>query len=218
MLFTLSRPVTDDGVDGPIHFNLMDIINHGIHELIASRRSIRAFSERRVDDETLIRLFEAARWASSSRNEQPWRFIAARKEEAAFQKMLDCVNESNRVWARHGALLVIVLAKKHFTHHSSPNQHALHDVGLAVGNFALQATASGIFLHQMAGINYRKVKADFEIPDEFEIVSIIVGGYPGSPDKLPENFRDRENLPRTRKPLHELVFQEKFGNPGHLYG
>ena len=199
-------------------YSSMDLINHGIHELIASRKSIRAFSDKSIDDATMVQLFEAARWASSSRNEQPWRFIAARREDiSGFQKMLSCLNESNRIWAQNGAILVVVLAKKFFSTPPFPNLHALHDVGLAVGNFALQATAAGIFLHQMGGINYQKVRTDFEIPEEFEVVSIIVGGYPGNKESLPENFRQREGLPRQRKSLGELVFTGKFGEKDPLF-
>jgi nitroreductase len=189
-----------------------------IHDLIASRKSIRAFSNKAIDDKSLIKLFEAARWASSSRNEQPWRFIAARREEKEnFEKTLECLNESNRVWAMHGAILIVVLAKKNFTLHPAPNTHAQHDVGLAIGNLALQATALGIYLRQMGGINYQKVREVFEIPDEFEIISIIVGGFPGSHESLPENLRERESLPRQRKALKEFVFEGKFGHENHVF-
>jgi len=190
-----------------------------IHDLIASRKSIRAFSNKAIDDKSLIKLFEAARWASSSRNEQPWRFIAARREEKEnFEKTLGCLNESNRVWAQNGAILIVVLAKKNFTLHPAPNTHAQHDVGLAIGNLALQATALGIYLRQMGGINYERVREVFEIPDEFEIISIIVGGFPGSHDSLPENLRERETLPRQRKALKEFVFEGKFGIENHVFG
>ena len=189
-----------------------------IHDLIAARRSIRAFSSKGIDDASLIKLFEAARWASSSRNEQPWRFIVARKEDTEnFQRTLQCINESNRVWAQHGAILIIVLAKKNFSTHAIPNSHAQHDVGLSIGNLALQATALGIFLHQMGGINYKKVRDDFSIPDDYEVISIIVGGYPGSHESLPENLRERENTPRHRKELRELVFEGKFGDENRLF-
>jgi len=198
----------------------MDNTSHHnpIHDLIATRRSIRAFSKEGIDDASFIQLFEAARCASSSRNEQPWRFIAARKEDTEnFQRTLSCINESNRVWAAHGAILVIVLAKKNFTAHPSLNSHAQHDVGLSIGNLALQATSLGIFLHQMGGINYQKVREVFEIPEEYEVISIIVGGYPGDPESLPENLRDREKLPRHRKPLSELVFEGRFGNENSVF-
>lgn len=189
-----------------------------IHDLISSRKSIRAFSNKKIDDKSLIKLFEAARWASSSRNEQPWRFITARREEKEnFEKTLNCLNESNRIWAQHGAILIVVLAKKNFTVHPALNTHAQHDVGLAVGNLALQSTALGIYLRQMGGINYQHVREVFEIPEEYEIISIIVGGYPGSDEMLPENLRQRENMPRQRKALKEFVFEGKFGNENHVF-
>ncbi len=189
-----------------------------VHELITARKSIRAFSDKAIDDKSFISIFEAARWASSSRNEQPWRFIAARKEEREnFQRTLDCINESNRIWAQHGAMLIVVLAKKNFTTHAIPNSHAQHDVGLAIGNLALQATSLGIFLHQMGGIDYQKVRTIFEVPEEYEVISIIVGGYPGSDEMLPEKLRERESLPRQRRELKELVFEGKFGNKNTVF-
>lgn len=189
-----------------------------IHDLIANRKSIRAFSTRTIDDESLTSLFEAARWASSSRNEQPWRFIPARKEETEnFQRILSCINESNRIWAQHGAILIIVLARKTFTTHPVLNTHAQHDVGLAIGNLALQATALGIYLHQLGGIDYNKVREAFEIPAEYEVISIIVGGYPGEHESLPENLREREKMPRMRKSLSELVYEGKFGREHHVF-
>ena len=183
-----------------------------IHTFISERRSIRAFSNRSIDDGTLLLLFEAARWASSSRNEQPWRFIVARKEEAAsFSKILSCLNESNREWAQHGAMLFITLAKKTFSD-SRLNTHAMHDVGLAEGNIALQATALELYLHQMGGIDKEKIKSTFEVPDDFEVVSVTVAGYKGNPEMLPEHLRERELQPRTRKNLEDILFSNKFGN------
>lgn len=190
----------------------------GVHELIAARKSIRAFSDADIDDKSYISIFEAARWASSSRNEQPWRFIAARKKDKEnFERTLSCVNESNRLWAQYGAMLIVVLAKKNFSSHPVPNSHAQHDVGLAIGNLALQATALGIYLHQMGGIDYAKVKTVFDVPDDFEVISIIVGGYPGNSEILPEKIRERESLPRQRKALTELVFEGKFGNQNPVF-
>ncbi len=189
-----------------------------IHELISSRKSIRAFSEKSIDDESLVKIFEAARWAPSSRNEQPWRFIVARKEDKEnFQRTLSCLSENNHIWAQHGAILIIVLAKKNFSSHPSPNTHSQHDVGLSIGNLLLQATSMGIFLHQMGGINYENVRILFEVPVEYEVISIIVGGYPGNHESLPENLRERETMPRYRKELSELVFEQKFGNPSSLF-
>jgi len=182
-----------------------------IHAFISERRSIRAFANKSLGDETTLKLFEAARWASSSRNEQPWRFIVAKREESeSFEKILSCLHESNSVWAQHGAVLFITLAKKTFSD-GRPNSHAMHDTGLAEGNIALQATALGIFLHQMGGIDREKIRAQFEIPDDFEIISVTVAGYPGNPEMLPEHLRERELQPRVRKNLEELIFSDKFG-------
>ncbi len=188
-----------------------------IHKLISERKSIRAFADRSIDDETIIHLFEAARWAPSSLNEQPWRFIVARKEDSeSFEKILSCLNEMNRVWAQHSAMLMITVAKKSFSSRDVQNMYAMHDVGLAIGNLSLQATALDIFLHQMGGINKEKIRLLFEVPDEYEIVSIIAGGYEGNPENLPENLRAREMEPRTRKGLDELIFSNKFGEKSLL--
>lgn len=159
----------------------------------------------------LLNLFEAARWAPSSRNEQPWRFIVAVKEEQeTFAKILSCLNERNRLWAQHASLLFITLAKQSFTD-GRLNTHAAHDAGLAVGNISLQATAQGLFLHQMGGLDREKVKSLFEVPEEFEVISITAAGYAGSSESLPEELRAHELQPRKRKPLDELVFSGKFG-------
>ena len=182
-----------------------------IHELIADRRSIRAFADKSIDDETLLNLFEAARWAPSSRNEQPWRFIVAKKEEhESFDKILSCLHESNRIWAQHGSALFITLAKKTFSD-QHVNHYALYDAGLAVGNISLQATALHLFLHQMGGIDKEKIKREFDVPDDFDVVSVTVIGYKGSPEMLPENLREREIMIRSRKSLKEIIYSNKFG-------
>lgn len=181
-----------------------------IHQLITERKSIRAFSEKAIANETLIRLLEAARWAPSSMNDQPWRFIVANKQTPEFEKMLDALNESNRVWAKNGAVLLFVITRKEHSN-GMPNKYAWHDVGLAIGNLSLQATAEGIFMHQMGGFNSKLALEQFEVPDEYDAVSIIVLGYPGNPETLPEKLKERELKPRERKPLSSLVFSGSFG-------
>lgn len=191
----------------------------GVHDLIASRKSIRAFGDKEIDDKNFVSIFEAARWASSSRNEQPWRFIAARKKDKeSFHRTLSCINESNWQWAQFGAMLIVVLARKNFTSHPVPNNHAHHDVGLAIGNLVLQATSLGIYMHQMGGIDYVKVREVFEVPEEYDVISIIVGGYPGNNDSLPDKLRERELQPRHRKDLKDLVFESKFGKVNPIFG
>jgi nitroreductase len=189
-----------------------------IHNLISDRKSIRAFSEKQISDESLITLLEAARWAASSMNEQPWRFIVARKDnEYAFERMLTCLNESNRVWAQQASVLLLTIAKKNISNIDKPNSFAWHDVGLAIGNLSLQAVSMNIFLHQMGGFMQNAAREIFEIPVDFEPVSIIALGFPGNLEALPPHLRERELIPRVRKPLSELVFKNNFGEKDPLF-
>lgn len=184
---------------------------------ISSRRSIRAFDSRMVSDEILLNLFEAARWAPSSFNEQPWRFIFSRKEHGgAFEKMLGCLNERNREWAAEAAVLLLCIAKLHATEREVPNKHAYYDLGLAVGNLSVQATSMDLFMRQMAGFHPETARSMYSIPDGFDPVSIIALGYQGDSEKLPEALRKREKNPRIRKPLQDLVFEDSFGNSSKI--
>ena len=154
-----------------------------IHNLITERKSIRAFSTKEIADDVFIRLFEAARWAPSSMNDQPWRFIAARRNDttADFNLLLDCLNDSNKAWAKNGAAIALIIAKKHHSN-GFENKFSWHDVGLAIGNLSLQAMTEDLYMHQMGGFNADLARTTFEIPDEFEPVSIIVFGYKGDPN------------------------------------
>jgi len=183
-----------------------------VHQLISERKSIRAFSEKEISDEILLILLEAARLAPSSMNEQPWRFIIAKKEnKVSFDRMLNCLNESNRNWAKHAAVLIMTVANKNLSSLNRPNAYAWHDVGLAIGNMSLQAMSMDIFLHQMGGFNSENARKTFDIPENFEPVSIIALGYKGNPDSLPEPLRERELKTRTRLPLTDLVYINNFG-------
>lgn len=191
--------------------------NVPVHELISKRRSTRAFSDRTIQDQTLLQLFEAARWAPSSYNEQPWRFILARRSDtASFQAMLECLTESNLSWAQHGNVLIMPIAKLFTSHNHYHNRHAFHDVGLAVANLSVEATAHDIYLHQLGGFYVEKARETFAIPEEYEPVSIIVLGYAGDLSLLPENLRQREEKPRQRMPLDQLVYAGKFGQATDL--
>jgi len=183
-----------------------------IHELISSRKSIRAFENRSLNESDLLRLFEAARWAPSSRNEQPWRFISARKEDkTSFEKMMTSLNENNRSWARHASALILVLSKTTFTETDTPNAHARYDTGMAVANLTFQATALNISTHQLGGFDAAMAAELFHVPHGFEPVVLIALGYQGNPESLPEPFRAREGMPRKRKTLEELHFTKQFG-------
>jgi nitroreductase len=178
-----------------------------VHELIAGRWSPRAFSDREVTSEQLVSLLEAARWAASSYNEQPWRFIVASKSDPeTYDKLLGSLMELNQLWARSAPVLILSLAKKTFTHNGTPNLYALHDAGMAFSNLALQATALGLSVHFMGGFNRAVARTAFQIPDDYDLGAIAAIGYPGDPATLPEKFRQADLAPRARKPLAELVY------------
>lgn len=177
-----------------------------IHEYISSRRSHLAFADRPVEPEKIASLFEAARWAPSSFNEQPWRFIYAEKRSPAeFQNMLDCLVPENRIWAKNAPLMVVSMATLNFTRNGKANKYAYHDVGLAVGNLLTQATSMGLVVHQMGGYSVEKARENLLIPEGFDPVAMIAVGYPGSYRDLPEELQVRELQPRTRRPLPETV-------------
>jgi nitroreductase len=187
-----------------------------IHDLLAHRWSPRAFDSRPVEPDKLRSLFEAARWASSSFNAQPWYFIVAMKDDPEnFQRVLDCFVERNQAWAKNAPVVALSVAKMQMDT-GKPNRHAFHDVGQAVANLALQATALGLEIHQMAGIDPEKARQIFGIPEGYEAVAGIALGYPGDPASLPDQLRERELAPRERKPLDAFVFTGRWGLPSQV--
>lgn len=183
-----------------------------IHDLLARRWSPRAFDERPVDLDTLRTLFEAARWAPSSNNEQPWRFIVATKQhQMDWNRLFECLAEGNRRWAFRAPVLVLSIASMQFEDDGKPNRHAFHDTGLATENFVLQATAQGLVAHQMAGFDVEKARLDLRIPAGYEPVAMIAVGYPGDSALLPERLRERELRPRDRRPITAWTFSGQWG-------
>ena len=190
---------------------------HRIEDVIAHRWSPRAFDERPVESEKLKSLFEAARWAPSSNNEQPWRFLAANKEQRPdYDRLLSCLSEGNSKWVFRAPLLILSVASLFFEDDGKPNRHAMHDTGLAVENLVLQATALGLQAHQMAGYDVEKVRKACQIPSGFEPVAMIAVGYPGDPEILPEYLRERELKPRERQPIEDFVFTASWGRTSPL--
>ena len=177
-----------------------------IHSLIRERWSPRAFADRPVEAEKLRSLFEAARWAASSSNEQPWRFLVGRRGDETYQKIFNALVEFNQAWARSAPVLVLAVAKKTFTAKGTPNRYGLHDTGAAMANLALQATADGLHTHSMAGFDSDLMRASFAIPSDYELGAVTAIGYFGDPESLPEHLRKMEVSPRQRKPLEEFVF------------
>lgn len=188
-------------------------IQFHVHELLSRRWSPRAFADRPVEREKIQRLLEAARWAPSSFNEQPWAFIVATTDHPVeHQTLLSCLKEGNQIWAKKAPLLMLTVAKLHFDHNGQANRHAYHDVGLAVGNLVVQATAMDLVVHQMAGILPDHIRECYSLPAGYEAVTGIAIGYQGDSQILPDSLREKESAPRSRKSLREFVFS---GNWGH---
>lgn len=188
------------------------VTDHPIHEFLARRWSPYAFAERPVAKADLQSLFEAARWAASSYNEQPWRYIVATKDSPEeFQRLLACLVEGNQAWAKSVPVLALGVVNLKFALNGEDNRAAVHDLGLASGNLVMEATARGLAVHQMIGILPEKARETYGIPEGCEAWTALAIGYQGDPASLPERLRDRDLAPRTRKPLREIVFSGKWG-------
>ena len=188
-----------------------------IHDLLRWRWSPRAFADRPVERDKLLSLLEAARWAPSSFNEQPWAFLVATKENPEeYARLLGCLVEGNQQWARLAPVLMVSLAKLAFDRNQKPNRHAFHDVGLAAENLVVQAMALGLFVHQMAGIQVEKIRQVYALPAGWDPVAGLALGYAGELERLPEKLRERESAPRQRKPLETFVFTGRFGQTSSL--
>jgi nitroreductase len=184
-----------------------------LHELIRRRWSPRAFADRPVEPAKLHTLFEAARWAPSCYNEQPWSFLVATKEQqTAYDEIFASLVPGNQAWAGTAPVLAISVAKRHFEKNGKPNPHYWHDVGLAMGNLCLQATDLGLFVHQMMGFSADRVRQSFSVPEGHEPVAAIAIGYAGDPAMLPDGLREREVAPRERRPMESFVFCETWGS------
>ena len=185
-----------------------------LNQIIRNRWSPRAFAEKTIAPDVLRSLFEAARWAPSSNNEQPWVYIVATKDDAEnFAKMVSVLVEFNQNWAKHAAALALSVAHKNWNKDGKPNRHALHDVGSATAQLTFEANSRGIFVHQMAGFDVAKAHETFAIPQDWEPVAMIAMGYPGDPASLPGPLRDRELGPRNRKPLRDFVMTGAWSHP-----
>jgi nitroreductase len=191
--------------------------NHPIQELIVRRWSPYAFADRPVSDDDLRSLFEAARWAASSYNEQPWRYIvAARANPGEFARLLSCLVEGNQAWAKAAPVLALGCTSLSFALNGKPNAAAIHDLGLASATLTLEATARGLFVHQMIGIVPDKARQVYGIPEGMQPLTGLAIGYAADPATLPERLRERDLAPRQRKTLGEFVFGGSWGTPSDL--
>lgn len=174
-------------------------------DAIIQRFSPLAFTDEIPGAEILTQLFESARWAPSAFNEQPWRFVSTtRAEPEKYNKLFDCLVDANKEWAKTAPVLILVMAKKNFLHNGKPNYFHMYDTGMAVSNLITSAMEKGIYVHQMGGFNSEKARENFNIPDEYAIISVAALGYKGDIAVLPAAMQERAKKARTRKPLDEL--------------
>ncbi|MFH0736875.1 MAG: nitroreductase family protein [bacterium] len=183
----------------------MENNKYKINDLIKKRWSPRSFSEKSIENNILLSIFEAARWAPSSMNEQPWIYYYAKKSEAGFEKILNCLVPANIIWAKNADVLIISTANKKYKRGNSPNRHYMYDTGSANQNLLLQALEYDIFGHPMGGFDIEKTKNLLSLTEEIEPVCIIALGYLDKPEKLEEPHRQRETAERKRKPLEEII-------------
>jgi nitroreductase len=178
---------------------------------IQERRSRRAYSDRPIEQEKITSLFEAARWAPSSNNEQPWTYLYATKDQTElWYKFLHVLNPSNQIWAVNAPLMILSLARKNFIRNDQPNGSAKYDLGGANAFLSLQATQLGLNVHQMGGYDQSKAKDVLNIPDTYELGVMMAIGYLGDIENLPENLKQREHAPRERYVQREFVMNKSF--------
>jgi nitroreductase len=157
-------------------------------------------------------LLEAARWAPSWRNDQPWRFIVATKEDPeAYRRLFDCLEPGNQLWACLAPVLMIAVAKRNYDHSDEHNPITLYDAGQAVAQLTIEALSHGLYVHQIGGIDQERIYLTYGIPPRFQPIVALAIGYLGQITDLPQDLRQREVAPRTRLPLCDLVFSDTWG-------
>lgn len=185
------------------------VSEYPIQPFFLSRVSSRAFSEERLSEEELMTLFEAARWAPSSYNGQPWRFIYVRRGDANWNLLFDILADGNKMWCKNADTLVLVLSRKKFTHNDKDNVVYQFDAGAAWMSLAFEAHFQKIVAHGMVGFDYEAARKNFGVSDKYTVEAMIAIGKQGAIDNLPEELQERE-VPTLRKPLKELISNGKF--------
>jgi nitroreductase len=181
--------------------------DYPINDLIAKRWSPFGFDDRRVSEEDLRALFEAARWSASANNEQPWSYIVATRDQAEeYQRLLSCVEKVNQPWARFASVLMLGCARLTLEHTGLAYQTAEHDLGLATGNLVFEATARGLVVHQMIHIHRDRARRLYQIPEGVKPVAGLAIGYAGNPSRLGLHYQHEDLVRRPRKPLDSFIF------------
>ena len=180
-----------------------------IEPIFLRRWSPRALSGEPLTDDELLTLFEAARWAPSTYNEQEWRFLYARRSGQHWPTFFDLLMDANKVWCQRAAVLVVVLSHRVFTLNGKPNPVHTFDTGAAFENLALQGTVMDLVVHGMAGFDREKARTKLRVPDDYAVEAMIAIGRPGNPEELPPELRQREK-PSDRRPVKELICEGPF--------
>ena len=176
-----------------------------LEENLEKRWSGRVYTEKSIEKNELLSLFEAARWSASCFNEQPWRFLVGVKGEDTYDKIFDQLVEFNQDWAKTAPVLVLVYAKKTFAKNGKPNMHYWYDTGQAMSSLTLQATHLDINVHQMGGYDRDRAQSELIQDNDFDTICVAAVGYRESPENIQENLREREFAPQTRNPLSDIV-------------
>lgn len=181
--------------------------DHEIYALIKQRYSPRIFSEKELSEQDVNRLFESVRWAASCYNWQPWRFIYAHKGTEAYKKIVECLSEFNQGWATNAPVLMLSAYKEN-NPDGKENFHALHDLGLGLGNMSVQAEYMGIGLHHMAGVDWKKAHKVFDVPEGYHVNTAIAAGYyGGNLENLSDDLQEQETAARERMPMKDFAFK-----------
>jgi len=182
---------------------------YGVNELFINRWSPRAMSGEAIKDEELMRLFEAARWAPSAFNNQPWRFVFAKRESSGWPLFLELMTERNRSWSGNASVLMVIVSKDTFDHSGKPARTHSYDTGAAWMSLALEGSIMGLVVHGMQGFDYEKARQALGVPEGFTVEAMAAVGRPGNPEELPEEIRKAE-YPKGRKEFSEILFENTF--------
>jgi hypothetical protein len=189
------------------------LTNLELHPIIAKRWSPRAFDEKKIEPEVLQRIFEAARWAPSSRNDQPWRFIAGFKGDESWEKIFSTLVDFNQKWAKLAPVLLLAIGHKISPKTGKHNIAWQYDVGQSVAYLTFQAMHEDVWVHQMGGLDTGKAARLFNVPDDFEVLTALALGYQGEKELLEESFQAMETSKRSRLAPEKLFFSREFDSP-----
>ena len=187
--------------------------DNNVDPIFPRRWSSRVMSGEGLSDDELMALFEAARWAPSSFNNQSWRFLYARCDTLWWDRFFDLLSVADKPWAKNAAVLLVIISKNTFDHNNKPSRTHSFDTGAAWENFALQGTMNGLVVHCMQGFDYDRAKQELNIPEGYTVEAMVAVGKPGKPDDVPESVLKRDT-PNSRKKVEEFAFEGEFSGSG----